>query len=319
MVDPSPTEPARTAEPPKPEAPSKKASSDAFVKNTLARFATAAVGIPILLWALYGAPWWVFPVMCLLAILRAAHELLRMILTGMPVLYTWGLFASGSLASACLAALLISTNLPEHAELLTSLGATPLRGSLFLVGALMLVTGGSVLLPLLHPEPNDRAGLRLAWLVAGPMYVGVLLSAVPGLFLVSNGTWVVLAMAIAWGSDTGAYFAGRFFGKRKLAPKISPAKTVEGAIGGLLASVFFAVIGSLFFLPTLPLTHAVPLAIAANVVGQSGDLVESLIKRSTGVKDSGSILPGHGGLLDRVDALMFTAVTCLLYRLVVAS
>lgn len=319
MVDPAPTEPASPAPTPTPDGPSKKAGSDAFVKNTLARLGTAAVGIPILLWALYMAPWWVFPVFCLLAILRAAHELLRMMMSGMPVLYGWGLFASVALATSCLAALLVGTNLPEHAALLSSLGATPLRSSLLLVGAFMLVTAGSVLLPLLHPEPNDRAGLRLAWLVAGPMYVGVLLAAVPGLFLVADGTWVVLAMAIAWGSDTGAYFAGRFFGKRKLAPAISPAKTVEGAIGGLLASIFFAVIGSLFFLPSLPLAHAVPLAIVANVLGQSGDLVESLIKRSTGVKDSGAILPGHGGLLDRIDALMFTAVTCLLYRLVLAS
>ncbi len=79
--------------------------------------------------------------------------------------------------------------------------------------------------------------------------------------------------------------------------------------------MFFAVIGSLFFLPDLPLLHAVPLAIVANVLGQAGDLVESLIKRSTGVKDSGSIPPGHGGLLDRIDALLFTAVSCLVYVL----
>lgn len=311
------------AEPdPSPAAPTtaKKASSDAFVRNTLARLATAAVGIPILLWMLFWAPWWVFPAFCMLAIVRASHELLRMILTGMPLLYGWGLFASVSLSSACLAALLVGTNLPEHAELLASVGATPLRASLLVVGAFMLVTAGSVLLPLAHPEPNDRAGLRLAWLVAGPMYVGVLLAAVPGLFLVAHGTWVVLAMGLAWGSDTGAYFAGRFFGKRKLAPSISPAKTVEGAIGGMLSSILVAVIWSVVWLSDeLPILHAVPLAIVANVLGQSGDLVESLIKRSTGVKDSGSILPGHGGLLDRIDALMFTAVACLLYCLLAAS
>jgi phosphatidate cytidylyltransferase len=310
------------AEPdPSPAAPpAKKASSDAFVKNTLARLATAAVGIPILLWMLFWAPWWVFPAFCMLAIVRASHELLRMMLAGMPLLYGWGLFASVALSTSCLAALLVGTSLPAHAELLSSVGATPTRASLLVVGAFMLVTAGSVLLPLAHPEPNDRAGLRLAWLVAGPMYVGVLLAAVPGLFLVSHGTWVVLAMGLAWGSDTGAYFAGRFFGKRKLAPTISPAKTVEGAIGGMLSSILVAVIWSVVWLSDeLPLLHAVPLAIVANVLGQSGDLVESLIKRSTGVKDSGSILPGHGGLLDRIDALMFTAVACLLYRLLVAS
>jgi phosphatidate cytidylyltransferase len=316
MADPTPHEPAPHDPPAE---PAKKPANDSFVRNTLARLATAAIGIPILLWMLYWAPWWVFPGFCLLAILRASHELLRMTMVGTPLLYGWGMFAGLALASANLAALLAGTNLPEHSALFVALGV-PADGAygiaLAAVASTSVITAISVLLPLAHPEPNDRAGVRLAWLVAGPMYVGVLLAAIPGLFLVADGTWVVLSMALAWGSDTGAYFAGRFFGKRKLAPSISPAKTVEGAIGGLLSSVFFAVIGSLFFLPDLPLAHAVPLAIVANVLGQSGDLVESLIKRSTGVKDSGSILPGHGGLLDRIDALMFTALSCLVYCLV---
>jgi phosphatidate cytidylyltransferase len=230
------------------------------------------------------------------------------------------MFAALALACANLTTLLAGTNLPEHAELFTALGV-PADGAYGVALAAMatttVITAVSVLLPLVHPEPNDRAGLRLAWLVAGPMYVGVLLAAVPGLFLVTHGTWVVLAMGLAWGSDTGAYFAGRFFGKRKLAPTISPAKTVEGAIGGMLASILVAVIWQVVWLhDELPLWHAVPLAMIANVLGQSGDLVESLIKRSTGVKDSGSILPGHGGLLDRIDALMFTAVSCLVYCLI---
>jgi phosphatidate cytidylyltransferase len=125
-------------------------------------------------------------------------------------------------------------------------------------------------------------------------------------------------MGLAWGSDTGAYFAGRFFGKHKLAPRVSPSKTIEGAVGGMAASILVAVIWQVVWLHNeLPLWHAVVLAAIANVFGQSGDLVESLIKRSTGVKDSGSILPGHGGLLDRIDALMFTATACLLYCLIV--
>jgi phosphatidate cytidylyltransferase len=316
MADPTPPAPHEPA----PAEPAKKPANDAFVRNTLARFATAAIGIPILLWMLFWAPWWVFPAFCLLAILRASHELLRMTMVGTPLLYAWGMFAALALACANLAALLAGTNLPEHAELFRALGV-PADGAYGIALAAMatttVITAVSVLLPLVHPEPNDQAGLRLAWLVAGPMYVGVLLAAVPGLFLVTHGTWVVLAMGLAWGSDTGAYFAGRFFGKRKLAPSISPAKTVEGAIGGMLASILVAVIWQVVWLhDELPLWHAVPLAMVANVLGQSGDLVESLIKRSTGVKDSGSILPGHGGLLDRIDALMFTAVTCLVYCLV---
>lgn len=290
----------------------KKRSNASFVKNTLARFATAAVGIPILLFMLYGAPWWVFPAFCALAILRAGHELFHMTMGEKRLLYGFGLFASVALALLEMGLLAIET---PHLAFLAPLGSAS-RIAALAGSAGLVILAGSVLLPLVHPSPNDAAGVRTAWLVAGPMYVGVLLATIPTLFLVAGGTWVVLAMALAWGSDTGAYFAGRFFGKRKLAPAISPAKTVEGAIGGLAASVFFAVIGSLFFLPELPLAHAIPLAIVANALGQAGDLAESLIKRSTGVKDSGSILPGHGGLLDRIDALMFTATACLIYNLI---
>jgi phosphatidate cytidylyltransferase len=295
----------------------KKASSDAFVRNTLARLATAAVGIPILLWMLFWAPWWVFPAFCMLAIARAAHELLRMTMVGTPVLYGWGMLASFGLAGALLTSIGIGVGVPQVTEALGGPRMQPGVGGLASVAATILVTVGGVLLPLLHPEPNDRAGVRLAWLVAGPFYVGGLLSSVPSLFLVAAGGWVVLAMGLAWGSDTGAYFAGRFFGKHKLAPTISPSKTVEGAIGGMAASIVVALVATQWFVPSLPVAHAVPLAVAANVLGQCGDLVESLIKRSTGVKDSGSILPGHGGLLDRIDALMFTATACLLYRLIV--
>ncbi len=307
MAEPDPSTPAPAA------ADAKKASRDSFVQNTLARLATAVVGIPILLWMLFWAPWWVFPAFCLLAIVRAAHELFRMTMVGTPVLYGWGLVASMGLAVSYLASLSVVLDVPEVVSPVA--GIAPLRLALLPLLATLAVTIGGVLLPLLHPEPNDRAGVRLAWMVAGPLYVGGLLSCIPGLFLVAGGGWVVLAMGLAWGSDTGAYFAGRLFGKRKLAPSISPSKTVEGAVGGLAASILIAVIWSLWLLPNLPLLHAIPLAIVANVLGQSGDLAESLIKRSTGVKDSGSILPGHGGLLDRVDALMFTAAACTFYSL----
>jgi phosphatidate cytidylyltransferase len=114
-----------------------------------------------------------------------------------------------------------------------------------------------------------------------------------------------MTLMFAWWGDTGGYFAGRFLGKRKLYPAVSPKKTVEGAIGGLAGSVAGALCAHFWYLPSIPLLNSVVLAIVAGALGQAGDLGESLIKRSTGVKDSGQIVPGHGGILDRVDGLLF--------------
>jgi phosphatidate cytidylyltransferase len=112
---------------------------------------------------------------------------------------------------------------------------------------------------------------------------------------------------ILMGSDAGAYFAGRAFGKRKLAPKISPGKTWEGFVGGMIASLAFAVLTHFWFFRELPLKWALPLAAVMNVLGVAGDLTESALKRGSDAKDTANILPGHGGLLDRIDSLLFNA------------
>jgi phosphatidate cytidylyltransferase len=109
------------------------------------------------------------------------------------------------------------------------------------------------------------------------------------------------------GSDTGAYFAGRGFGKHKLIPKVSPGKTWEGLIGGLLAAAAFAALATFWFFPELPYRFSIPLAIVLAGVGVLGDLTESAMKRGSATKDAASILPGHGGLLDRLDSLLFGA------------
>jgi phosphatidate cytidylyltransferase len=111
---------------------------------------------------------------------------------------------------------------------------------------------------------------------------------------------------VAFGADAGAYFAGKYLGKRKLIPKVSPNKTWEGAIGGLILSSVFAA-ASFWFFPELHFKFSIPLAIAITVIGILGDLAESAMKRGADVKDTASILPGHGGLLDRLDSLLFGA------------
>ncbi len=112
---------------------------------------------------------------------------------------------------------------------------------------------------------------------------------------------------IVMGADAGGYYIGKNFGKHKLVPKISPGKTYEGVIGGLIFSSAFAAIASLTFFPELPVQISIPLAIAMSIVGLFGDLAESAIKRGAGAKDAASILPGHGGFLDRLDSLLFNA------------
>jgi phosphatidate cytidylyltransferase len=122
-----------------------------------------------------------------------------------------------------------------------------------------------------------------------------------------GGEWVVLTLCTAWFSDTGAYFAGRFLGKTKLYPAVSPGKTRAGAVGGLCGSFLGGVVANLWYLPELGWVHGAILTLVGGALGQCGDLVESMLKRAFGVKDSGKILPGHGGILDRIDAVLFIA------------
>ena len=124
--------------------------------------------------------------------------------------------------------------------------------------------------------------------------------------------WIVLALAVTWLNDTGGYFAGRAFGRRKLFPRISPKKTWEGFAGGMLASIAGAVAAKLLFIPELPAWGAAVVGAGAGLLGPLGDLSESLLKRAFGAKDSGRLLPGHGGMLDRIDALFFNAPFVLL-------
>jgi phosphatidate cytidylyltransferase len=112
---------------------------------------------------------------------------------------------------------------------------------------------------------------------------------------------------VLMGADAGAYYAGRALGKRKLAPSISPGKTWEGAVGGVLAALAMATLAHFWFFRELPLKFMLPLAVVMTVVGIFGDLAESALKRGAGAKDTASILPGHGGILDRLDSLLFNA------------
>lgn len=141
----------------------------------------------------------------------------------------------------------------------------------------------------------------------GVLYVALLFSHFISLRRIPDGNqWLLFALAIVWAGDTGAYYVGRKFGRKKLSPVISPNKTVEGALAGLAASMCAGLIFVFFSGLEIPVLLTLFLALLAGVAGIFGDLTESYIKRWAGVKDSGTLIPGHGGLLDRTDSVLFS-------------
>lgn len=143
-------------------------------------------------------------------------------------------------------------------------------------------------------------------LLFGLFYVGFLGAHMILLrFLPEGSSWLVICTAITACSDTGAYFVGRSIGRKKLCPNISPNKTIEGAVGGVLAGIAAAAVFAAMLLPSFSWPFLFCAAFLLSLVGIIGDLTESIVKRGTGTKDSGTLLAGHGGILDRVDSLLF--------------
>ena len=172
-------------------------------------------------------------------------------------------------------------------------------------------------LVLFDPGDIPAAGARLGIALFGVFYLGLLCA--PMAILQRDAphgrAWVLMAIALTFGNDTGAYFAGRGLGRHKLYPAVSPAKTVEGGIGGMLAGLLVMLVARALFVPWLTVRDCLLAALPAGVIGPIGDLVESLIKRAFGVKDSGHLIPGHGGMLDRIDALLFVSAWLYVYAL----
>lgn len=275
-------------------APEKKAPS-----NLLMRVLTAAVAAPLILLLLYLGPAWAWLIFISLATVVGALELFGMTHQKDRLAQVLG-------AALCVGFLQILWFFKTDTRVI--------------VATLLVLPIVAIVIALARLGDMNTAALRLTATVFGPIYLGggmatiALLKRDAG----SDGPgFVVLALMLSWLSDTGAYFAGRFLGKHKLYPAVSPKKTVEGALGGLGGSVGGALIGSFFYLKSLPPLHAVAIGLVAGALGQMGDLGESLLKRSVGVKDSGGLLPGHGGILDRVDALLITSTLSYLYVLFV--
>lgn len=156
---------------------------------------------------------------------------------------------------------------------------------------------------------------RIARQVQGLVYVPLLLAFA---LLIRNGTdganWLFFVLAIVFAGDVGAYYMGSYLGKHKLCPSISPGKTWEGAMGGIFANLLIGSIGQVLFFPRLLWHESLIFYVLLGVAGQVGDLFESEFKRAADVKDSGRILPGHGGILDRIDALLFALPVAYFFK-----
>ena len=172
----------------------------------------------------------------------------------------------------------------------------------FLIATFILLS----LLYLFNLGPLDQLIFRLGWQTIGLIYVPLLLGHLVLLRQLTDGRgWVFLVLFAVMACDSLAYFTGVTFGKHKLYPAVSPKKSIEGSLGGLVGSCLGVWLAAALFLPSFGAEHVILVGLLLGVVGQIGDLFESLLKRACGVKDSGGIFPGHGGILDRLDSLLF--------------
>jgi phosphatidate cytidylyltransferase len=266
------------------------------MSNLLLRFLTAAVAIPGLILAIewkhpYGVWLWV-----LFAQLAGLREWMNMTIPKEPVVDR----AFGVVLGVGYASLICYR----------PTGQAPLFG-------LWAVTILCFLYFLFRHGVIETVASRVAFVLTGIFYAGVLITPLALMKFRADGAGLIyICLTSAWLSDTGAYFAGRFIGKyipAKLWETVSPKKTWVGGCGGMAGSFLALTIAKLWYLPALGWDDVVFIAVPANLLGQLGDLCESLIKRSVGVKDSGVLLPGHGGMLDRIDALIFVVPYVYVY------
>jgi phosphatidate cytidylyltransferase len=269
------------------------------------RIVTAIVALPILLYTVWSEIPYFFVALAAVAILLALHEFYGIAAKAGAHPFAVAGYAAALLLIACFV-------------------FWPLQWAVAVMAALAIV---SLIAALTRPQEMGVALASASATVFGVVYVALLasfligvrmlpdaLAATPIAHLPSKLLTTFFAMVMM--TDTGAFYTGRTIGRRKLAPRVSPGKTIEGAVGGFFAAIITGPLCKLIFFPEIPVIHAAALGAAIGVLGQIGDLAESLLKRGAGVKDSGRLLPGHGGMLDRVDSILFCAPLLYYYAVV---
>lgn len=267
---------------------------------------TSLVSIPLVILVVWAPLFWVLPVALSLISLLAAHEYFTLL----HITERKPLFVAG----------LVFTVLLVLRPLCTFQYSLPV-----LIAAVIII---SLIIALLS---RNRSGVIVSWcwMLLGTFYIGWFLSLLVALrlspaifeYLELGRNLVFLALFATFGSDTFAYTIGKLFGRHKMSPQVSPKKTWEGAIGGLIGAVAITLVFTLDTAISLPLEiwQALILGVFISVFGQFGDFTESALKRYVGVKESGIIMPGHGGILDRLDSIFLAGAVVYYYYLIIIS
>lgn len=251
----------------------------------LKRWLTGSIAAPVLIWLIGFGPRWAFYAFLCLASLLGLIEFYRITAPGLS---KW--------LQACIYALtVLFFFLVARGSAFLAQGLIPFLAFVPMAFFMFTYAGG----------PSASSG-NLGSAVTGPIYIALPLSLLLWIDRYPEGNmWIFFVLAVVFASDTGAFYFGRLFGDHKLYSAVSPGKTWEGAIGGLFCGICASFVFSRLIQLHRSDMNVVILAICLSVAGQIGDLTESMLKRSHGVKDSGRILPGHGGILDRIDGLLF--------------
>jgi phosphatidate cytidylyltransferase len=259
----------------------------------LKRWLTGIIALPILFYLIGPGPGWLFYSVIFAAAVIGLLEYHRTVTPTLPRLVQWG---NVGLTFTLFLVIFIR----QFMLLLVPI----VLWAFFPLAAFMLRN---------RPSAGDKTA-EIGKALLGPVYVGLPLAMLVLMHMPPKGNlWIFFLLAVVFASDTGAFYAGKLFGRHKLYEAVSPGKTWEGAVGGLVTSIVAGIAFSRALSLHRPLVTIILLSAALSVAGQIGDLCESMMKRNHGVKDSGGILPGHGGILDRIDGLLFSIPVLYLY------
>lgn len=274
-------------------------------RNLIARLCVAAVAIPIILWICYQGGWWLFGMVSLFALVAIVEFLVAEGYRPGSICFSLAFLAVAAVLLTFGAGLMLDDDRMGLPVAISVVMVPCLLLALFMISSMLLALGSE------DPAVLFQRASRLFW---GMAYVSLLYPfvLVIGIFggttgVFSGGDLLLFLFGLLWVGDTAAMWIGKAFGKHKLAPTVSPNKTVEGFIGGILGALAIGVLMIFWKLSSVPWYHVLIIAAGCSVFGQLGDLVESMWKRSLGIKDSSALIPGHGGILDRFDSLLFAA------------